>query len=102
RRRVLLEPPRAGGGGRGAGVGVLRRSGAGALARPLRLLQTRRGARRGGVPAGRAARSGELSVGVVDWADWHRQYDDPASGLLQRLAAVREQIALALDRAAPG
>ncbi len=37
-----------------------------------------------------------------DWTSWHAQYDDPASPLAQRLAAVRDQIALALDRAAPG
>jgi hypothetical protein len=39
---------------------------------------------------------------VADWASWHTQYEDPASGLSQRLAGVQEQIALALERAAPG
>lgn len=39
---------------------------------------------------------------VRDWNDWHARYDDPGSGLAQRLLAVREQIALALDRARPG
>ena len=37
-----------------------------------------------------------------DWTSWHAQYEDPASPLSQRLAAVQQQIALALDRAAPG
>jgi hypothetical protein len=37
-----------------------------------------------------------------DWTTWHAQYDDPESPLVQRLDAVRGQIALALDRAAPG
>jgi hypothetical protein len=39
---------------------------------------------------------------VSDWTSWHAQYEDPASPLSQRLAAVQQQIALALDRAAPG
>jgi hypothetical protein len=39
---------------------------------------------------------------VGDWTSWHAQYEDPASPLSQRLAAVQQQIALALDRAAPG
>jgi hypothetical protein len=37
-----------------------------------------------------------------DWTSWHARYDDPESPLVQRLEAVRGQIALALDRAAPG
>ncbi|MCO1657914.1 hypothetical protein [Pseudonocardia humida] len=37
-----------------------------------------------------------------DWAAWHAHYDDPDSSLSQRLAEVRRQIAVALDRAAPG
>jgi len=39
---------------------------------------------------------------VADWSDWHAQYDNPASGMPQRLAAVQQQIELALARAAPG
>jgi hypothetical protein len=39
---------------------------------------------------------------MADWTGWHEQYDDPASAMPQRLAAVRRQIVLALDRAAPG
>jgi hypothetical protein len=39
---------------------------------------------------------------VTDWTSWHAQYDDRASPLSQRLAAVQEQIGKALDRAAPG
>jgi hypothetical protein len=37
-----------------------------------------------------------------DWRSWHAEYDDPASPMVQRLAAVQQQVALALDRAAPG
>jgi hypothetical protein len=36
---------------------------------------------------------------MTDWAAWHDPYDDPDSPLSQRLAAVQEQIRLALDRA---
>jgi hypothetical protein len=39
---------------------------------------------------------------VDDWNRWHTHYDDPGSSLSQRLAAVQEQIGLALDRARPG
>jgi hypothetical protein len=39
---------------------------------------------------------------MADWTGWHAQYEDPSSPLSQRLAAVRQQITLALDRAAPG
>jgi hypothetical protein len=39
---------------------------------------------------------------MADWASWHAQYEDPSSPLSQRLAAVQQQITLALDRAAPG
>jgi hypothetical protein len=38
----------------------------------------------------------------TDWASWHDPYDDPRSPLSHRLRAVREQIALALDRSSPG
>jgi hypothetical protein len=39
---------------------------------------------------------------VQDWNDWHTRYDHPGSNLAHRLAAVQEQIGLALDRARPG
>jgi hypothetical protein len=39
---------------------------------------------------------------MADWTGWHAQYEDPSSPLAQRLAAVRQQITLALDRAARG
>jgi hypothetical protein len=39
---------------------------------------------------------------MTDWASWHLQYEDPGSQLSQRLDAVQGQIALALQRAAPG
>jgi hypothetical protein len=39
---------------------------------------------------------------TTDWADWHAHYDDPDHPHVQRLAEVRRQIGLALDRAAPG
>lgn len=38
----------------------------------------------------------------VDWADWHRAYDDPDSPLRRRLEIVRARIAAALDAAPPG
>lgn len=37
-----------------------------------------------------------------DWFTWHDLYDTPNSKLARRLAAVREQIAAALDDAPPG
>jgi hypothetical protein len=33
----------------------------------------------------------------MDWHAWHRDYDDPASSVSQRLAAVRARLASALD-----
>ena len=39
---------------------------------------------------------------MTDWAAWHAPYDDPGSPLSQRLGAVREQVARALDRAPAG
>lgn len=39
---------------------------------------------------------------MTDWAAWHAPYTDPDSPLSQRLAALREQVALALDRAPEG
>jgi hypothetical protein len=39
---------------------------------------------------------------MADWTGWHAQYEDPSSPLSQRLAAVQQQIALALDRAPAG
>ena len=47
-------------------------------------------------------RQGYLSGVTRDWGEWHRKYDDPASGHPQRLAVVVEQIRAALDRAGPG
>ena len=37
-----------------------------------------------------------------DWYTWHELYDTPGSKLARRLAAVRAQIAAALDDAPPG
>jgi hypothetical protein len=39
---------------------------------------------------------------VIDWERWHAQYEDPQGPLSQRLAEVRRQVRLALDRSAPG
>jgi hypothetical protein len=39
---------------------------------------------------------------VADWRSWHAEYEDPSSSLSQRLVAVQQQIALALDRAPAG
>ena len=39
---------------------------------------------------------------MTDWQRWHAPYDDPDSPLSARLRAVQDQVALALDRAAPG
>jgi hypothetical protein len=41
-------------------------------------------------------------VSPVDWADWHRAYEDPDSPLRRRLEIVRTRIADALDAAPPG
>jgi hypothetical protein len=41
-------------------------------------------------------------VSPVDWADWHRAYDDAASPLGRRLKIVRAHIADALAAAPPG
>ena len=38
----------------------------------------------------------------MDWHAWHDDYDRPDSYLTQRLAAVQQQIRLALDTAPPG
>lgn len=38
----------------------------------------------------------------IDWADWHRAYDDPASPLHHRLHLVQAHIRAALDAAPPG
>ena len=37
-----------------------------------------------------------------DWYAWHHDYDNAATALARRLAAVQEQIRLALDAAPPG
>ncbi len=41
-------------------------------------------------------------VTECDWYTWHDHYDDPATALARRLAAVQEQIRVALDQAKPG
>lgn len=38
----------------------------------------------------------------MDWLDWHAAYDDPGSGLSQRLRAVRGQVRAGLDRSPAG
>ena len=43
-----------------------------------------------------------MSASGRDWYEWHGGYDDPASGLGQRLHAVQRQIAEALERAPAG
>jgi hypothetical protein len=40
--------------------------------------------------------------GMTDWVRWHDAYDVPGSPYARRLAVVRQQIGLALDRAVPG
>lgn len=37
-----------------------------------------------------------------DWHEWHREYDDPASSLSERLAVVRSRLSSLLAAAAPG
>jgi hypothetical protein len=37
-----------------------------------------------------------------DWVAWHEAYDRPGSDLSQRLEVVRDQLARALERCAPG
>ena len=37
-----------------------------------------------------------------DWYTWHHDYDAPGSALTRRLAAVQDQIRVALDQAQPG
>jgi hypothetical protein len=37
-----------------------------------------------------------------DWYDWHDAYDNPATSLARRLAAVQEQVRAALAEAGPG
>jgi hypothetical protein len=39
---------------------------------------------------------------TTDWPAWHERYNDPTSGLAQRLLAVQDQIGRALDAAPPG
>jgi SAM-dependent methyltransferase len=38
----------------------------------------------------------------MDWADWHRDYEDPGSRLSRRLAVVQGQLRAALDAAPAG
>jgi hypothetical protein len=42
------------------------------------------------------------SVTEHDWYAWYHDYDDPATPLARRLAAVQERIRAALDAARPG
>ncbi len=39
---------------------------------------------------------------MMDWVDWHADYDNPDSALARRLGVVRMRIAEALDRAPAG
>ena len=39
---------------------------------------------------------------MTDWRQWHRQYEDPASQLSQRLAVVQARIRDVVDTAPPG
>ena len=39
---------------------------------------------------------------MTDWVGWHGDYDDPSTGLAQRLRAVQGQVADALEDAGPG
>ena len=39
---------------------------------------------------------------MTDWSAWHRDYDDPSTGLAKRLAAVQRRLAEAVDAAPPG
>jgi Putative methyltransferase len=41
-------------------------------------------------------------VSERDWYSWHRDYDRPGTVLARRLAAVQQQIQIALDAAPPG
>ncbi len=42
------------------------------------------------------------NVQVMDWADWHEHYDDPASPLSTRLRCVRGHLSDAIDQAPAG
>lgn len=44
----------------------------------------------------------DLPVARHDWFDWHRAYDEPSSGLAERLLIVERQLRAALDRQPPG
>jgi hypothetical protein len=41
-------------------------------------------------------------VSPINWAGWHRAYDDPASPLHGRLRIVQAHVRAALDDAPPG
>src|SRR4029077_10115612 len=41
-------------------------------------------------------------VTEMDWHAWHDDYDKPGTPLARRLAAVQDQIRVALDAAPPG
>lgn len=49
-----------------------------------------------------AIAGGRDNIEVMDWAEWHQYYDDPASPLRARLACVKALLADALDQAPPG
>ena len=49
-----------------------------------------------------AARDRDVDPASMDWVEWHRRYDDPASSLNRRLAVVQELLADALDALPPG
>lgn len=38
----------------------------------------------------------------MDWRAWHDAYEEPGSGLAERLALVQEQVSVALDRMPAG
>src|ERR1700677_2087156 len=55
------------------------------------------GGARSGAGAGAGAGAGEDSGSDSHWVRWHAAYEDPASNLSQRLAAVQSMVRAALD-----
>jgi len=55
-----------------------------------------------GGPGRPGAPSSSGVVAQMDWTEWHRPYDDPASYLARRLAIVQAEIREALDAAPDG
>jgi hypothetical protein len=43
-----------------------------------------------------------MNTAGQDWRAWHDRYDDPSSGLSERLAVVQARLSEALDAAPPG